>query len=291
MARIVGGLGISHTPSMGWEYDKGIATGAFAPNWAGWYEGTRSVKVWLEELAPDQIVIVYNDHLNHFSFDAYPTLAIGVAAEFDQADESYGRRSFPELRGDPGFAWPLTTLLIHDGFDLTVCQEMEIDHGIYSWFTYLFEPPWPAPIVPIAVNMLRHPLPTSQRLWNLGAAIRRAVEALPGDERVLVVATGGMSHQIVGERFGMANEDLDNFFLANLQAHPDKLLDISQTEMMRLGGTEAVELSMWFAMRAALSDDLQEVHRFYTFPKITGCGVIAFEERSERTNMPGISIS
>ena len=282
MARIVGGLGISHTPSMGWEYDKGVVTGAFAPNWEPWYEGTRPVKAWLDDLAPDHIVIVYNDHFNHFTFEAYPTLAIGVAEEFNQADESYGLRSFPALRGDPAFAWPVTTSLIHGGFDLTVCQEMEIDHGIYSWFTYLFDPPWPAPILPIAVNMLRHPLPTSQRLWQLGAAIRQAVEALPGAERVLVVATGGMSHQIVGERFGMANEELDRYFLANLQAHPDKLLAIPQTELMRVGGTEAAELSMWFAMRAALSDDLDEVHRFYTFPKITGCGVIAFEERDGR---------
>ena len=278
MSKIVGGIGISHTPSMGWEYDKGKASGQFAPDWAPWYEGTRPVKAWLEQLAPDQIVVVYNDHFNQFDFDAYPTLAIGVADSFAQADESYGLRPFPALRGDVAFGWPMTTALVHGGFDLTVCQEMQIDHGIYSWFTYLFDAPWPAPILPIAVNMLRQPLPTSKRLWQLGVAIRAAVEAQPGDERVLIVSTGGMSHQIVGERFGMANEALDHYFLANLRDDPERLLAIPQAELMRVGGTEAAELSMWFAMRAALSGDIDEIHRFYTFPKITGCGVIAFEE-------------
>ena len=47
---------------------------------------------------------------------------------------------------------------------------------------------------------------------------------------------------------------------------------------MRLGGTEAAELGIWFAMRAALSENIREVYAFRTFPKITGCGVIAFEE-------------
>jgi protocatechuate 4,5-dioxygenase, beta chain len=280
MAKIIGGIGISHTPSMGMEYDKGMSQG-FAPNWRPWYDGTRPVKAWLDQLVPDQIIVIYNDHLNQFGFEAYPTLAIGVADEFPQADESYGLRPYPALRGDSGFGWHVTNSLVRDEFDMTVCQTLEIDHGIYSWLPYLFDAPWPAPILPLAVNMLRTPLPSSQRLWKLGAALRVAVESRPGDERVLVVATGGMSHQIVGERFGMANEDLDRFFLRKLRNDARRLLDIPQEEFMRLGGTEAVELSIWFAMRAALSDQIREVHSFYTFPKITGCGVIAFEETSE----------
>lgn len=278
MAEIVGGIGISHTPSMGMEFDKGIAGGAFSANWQPWFDGTRPVKQWLKELAPDQIVVVYNDHLNQFTFDAYPTFAIGIAAEYPQADEGFGLRPLPNLTGDLDFGWAITNALVHDEFDLTVCQSLEVDHGIYSWLPYLLDAPWPAPVLPIAVNMLRTPLPTSRRLWKLGAALRRAVEAYPGNARVLVVATGGMSHQIVGRRFGMANEDLDRFFLANLGSRAEELVAIPQEELMRLGGTEAAELSIWFAMRNALSAETREVYSYYTFPKITGCGVIAFEE-------------
>ena len=277
MARIVGGIGISHTPSMGMEYDKGMAQGAFAPHWQPWFDGTRPVKRWLADLKPDRIVVVYNDHLNQFTFDAYPTFAIGVAAEFPQADEGWGLRPLPNLTGDIDFGWAITNALVRDEFDLTVCQSLEVDHGIYSWFPYLFDAPWP-PVLPLAVNMLRTPVPTSQRLWKLGAALRRAIEAYPSDARVLVVATGGMSHQIVGQRFGMANEDLDRFFLANLRERAEELVAIPQEELQRLGGTEAAELCIWFAMRNALGARPREVYTYYTFPKITGCGVIAFEE-------------
>ena len=277
MARIIGGIGISHTPSMGVEYDRGVAAG-WAPEWRVWFDGVQPVREWLEQAKPDQVVVIYNDHLNHFEFDAYPTLAIGVADAFPQADEGFGLRPFPSLPGDTDFGWRITESLVRGGFDMTVCQRLAIDHGIYSWLPYISDPPWPWPILPIAVNLIRHPIPTSQRLYDLGAALRRAIEAVPGDQRVLVIATGGMSHQISGARFGMANEALDQFFLDRLQHDVAELMAIPQEEYMRLGGTEAAELSIWFSMRAALSDVIRQAYVFRTFPKITGCGVIVFEE-------------
>jgi hypothetical protein len=277
VAKIIGGLGISHTPSMGVAYDQGVA-GRWAPEWKLWFDGTRPVRQWLEDAAPDQLVIVYNDHLNHFHFDAYPTLAIGVADEFPQADEGFGLRPFPSLPGDTGFGWHVTEQLVRGGFDMTVCQDLKVDHGVYSWLPYLAAPPWPWPVLPIAVNMIRHPIPTSERLHHLGRALRGAIESWPSDQRVLVIATGGMSHQISGTRFGMANETLDQFFLDHLQGDVGRLIDIPQAEYMRLGGSEAAELSIWFSMRGALSDAIRKVYGFRTFPRITGCGVIVFEE-------------
>lgn len=277
MARLIGGVGISHTPSMGVEYDRGVSRG-WAPEWKLWFDGTRPVKDWLATAAPDQVVVVYNDHLNHFEFDCMPTLAIGVADEFPQADEGFGLRPFPSLKGDTDFGWHVAESLIRGGFDMTVCQELKVDHGVYSWLPYAADPPWPWPVLPIAVNLIRHPIPTSQRLWDLGQAIGRAIESWPAGQRVLVIATGGMSHQIAGTRFGIANEAFDQFFLDRLQDHAAELIDIPQTEYMRLGGAEAAELSIWFAMRGALSDRLRKVYAFRTFPKITGCGVIIFEE-------------
>lgn len=277
MARIVGGFGISHTPSMGMAYDKGMAEG-WAPNWRLWYEGTRPVRDWLERIRPDRLMVIYNDHLNHFDFSAYPTFALGVSDLFPQADEGWGHRPFPDLPGDSRLALHLTEKLVRGGFDLTVCQDLAVDHGIYSWFPYLMSAPWSVPIVPLAVNMVRQPIPTSQRLRDLGRAIGDAIRAMPGDERVVVVATGGMSHQISGARFGIANEGLDRWFLKHLKDDAAMLIDTPQEEFMRLGGTEASELAIWFAMRAALSDRICEVYSYYTFPAITGCGVVVYEE-------------
>lgn len=277
MSRIVGGIGISHTPSMGTEFDRGMREG-FDPAWQVWFDGTRPVKAWLASMRPDQIVVIYNDHLNLFEFDAYPTLAIGVADRFAQADEGWGKRPQPDLEGDSTFGWHVTESLIAQEFDLTVCQEMAIDHGIYSWLPYLADHPWPAPILPIAANMVRQPLPSSMRLWKLGKALRSAIQSFPEDQRVVVISTGGMSHQISGARFGIANTDLDHFFLEHLHRDPDRLLRIPQQELMRLGGSEAVELSIWFAMRGALSDRIRQIYTFHTFPQITGCGVAVYEE-------------
>ena len=139
-------------------------------------------------------------------------------------------------------------------------------------------PPWPAPVLPLAVNMIRHPIPTSKRLRKLGEAIRAAIASYPGDARVAVIATGGMSHQISGARFGIANEELDRTFLQRIENDLDGLVAIPQEEIMKIGGTEASELAIWFAMRGALSDNIRRVHDFYTFPQITGCGVVVFDE-------------
>jgi aromatic ring-opening dioxygenase catalytic subunit (LigB family) len=277
VSRIVGGIGIAHTPSMGYQFDKGMQ-GGFDPKWRLWYDGTQPVKRWLRDLHPSRIVIVYNDHMNYFDLKTYPTFAIGMAEHFPQADEGYGLRPFPGLDGDPDFAWPIARALVRDGFDLTFCQELELDHGVYSWLPYVLDPPWPCKVLPIAVNMLMQPVPTPQRLRALGEALRRAIVGDGRDHTVLVLATGGMSHQIHGTRFGLTNEKWDRYFLDTIESGLDELVAIPIEKIMQAAGTEAAELSMWYAMRAALSPDARAHYRYYTLPAVTGCGVIALDE-------------
>ncbi|MDV8128853.1 hypothetical protein R4P71_30330 [Rhodococcus sp. IEGM 1304] len=282
MARVIGGIGISHTPSMGIEYDSAEGGAlAFTPEWQPWFDGTRPVRDLVAELDPDHMVVIYNDHLNYFTLDNYPTLAIGVGNEFPQMDEGWGPRALPPLPGSHEWGIHLSRHLIENNFDMAVCHDLGIDHGIFSWLPYVLDRPFPIPVTPIAVNMIREPLPRPQRIAALGSALRQAIEAYPGDQRVLVIATGGMSHQISGARFGMANADLDSWFLDQLPDHLDELLKIEISEFMRLGGTEAAELALWYAMRTALSDNATVRYSFSTFPKITGCGVLAMTEPTE----------
>ena len=277
MAQIVGGIGIAHTPSMAYQFDKGMQSG-FDPKWQLWYDGTKPVKEWLRDLDASHMVLIYNDHMNYFDLATYPTFAIGMAAHFPQADEGYGLRAFPGMDGDPEFAWPLARSLVADGFDLTFCQELELDHGVYSWLPYLLDAPWPVKVLPIAVNMLMQPVPTPQRLRALGASLRRALLNDGTDRRVVVLATGGMSHQIHGTRFGLTNEKWDHYFLQAIERDMDELISIPMEHIMQAAGTEAAELSMWYAMRAALHDEASTHYSFYTLPAVTGCGVIALDE-------------
>jgi hypothetical protein len=274
MARIAGGIGCSHAPSIANSYDRGLQKD---PVWAPLFEGYEPAKVWLDRLRPDLMIIVYNDHMNRFFFDAYPTFALGVGETHPQADEGWGKRDLPDLPGHSAFAWHLAESLIEDEFDPTICQEMSVDHGILSVLPLLTANRWPAPIVPLAANVIQHPLPKPRRFFRLGQAIRRAVESYPEDLRVLVVSTGGMSHQLHGKRFGFVNPEWDNEFLDRLERDPQSLVHLTHRDYIERGGAESVEMIMWLAMRSALGTDVRRVHRHYYAPMLTGYGLLVLE--------------
>ena len=277
MGRILGGIGTSHAPSIAHAYDKGQQK---EPLWAPLFDGYVPAKRWLEEQKPDLMIVIYNDHMNRFFFDAYPTFAIGVGETHPIADEGWGKRNFPEVPGDAEFGWHLVESLIADEFDPTVCQEILIDHGILSVLPLLCDVPWPAPIVPIAVNVIQHPLPTARRVYKLGQALRRAVERYRKDLRVVVVGTGGMSHQLQGTRFGFTNPDWDNRFLDLLERDPTPLTEYTHRQYMEWGGAESVEMIMWLAMRGALDEKVERIHRNYYAPLLTGYGLVVLENSS-----------
>src|SRR5688572_6783129 len=204
-SRIVAGLGLSHVPSVGVAYDRGkMQSAAWKPLWDAYVP----VREWLSRLQPDVAIVVYNDHGAQFMFDRYPTFAIGVADEYRIADEGFGTRPLPPVRGDPDFSIHLCESLVADEFDLTVCQEMGVEHGFLVPMNLCFEhgpAGWPVGAVPLQVNVIQHPLPSGRRCFKLGQALRKAVERYPGNAKVVVMGTGGMSHQLQGKRFGYMN--------------------------------------------------------------------------------------
>jgi len=274
MGMIVGGIGVSHAPSLARAYDRQLGD---QPDWHDIFVSFDPAAAWLADLEPDALVVVYNDHVNQFFFDAYPTFALGVADEFPQADEGWGKRDLPDLSGDSALGWHLARSLVAQEFDPTICQELAVDHGIYSVLPFLAEPPWATPIVPLAVNVIRHPLPTPRRCHRLGAALRYAVESYDRDTRVVVIATGGMSHQLHGSDFGALNPQWDNEFLDLLELDPDALCDLDHLDYMKRGGSESVEVIMWLVMRGAMGGAVDRIHRAYHAPALTGYGLICFE--------------
>lgn len=277
MARIVGGIGSSHVPNFGPAYDQGKGD---EPDWKPLFDGYRPVKTWLSAIArPDVIVFVYNDHGSDFSLERVPTFAIGVCDQYEQADEGFGTRPLPPVPGDAALGWFLAEQLIDAGFDMTVCQEMKVDHGLLAPLPLLFAhaPAWAVRVVPIVVNVIQHPLPTARRCLALGQAIRAAVEAYPGDLRVAIAGTGGMSHQLHGERFGYLNSDWDQWWLDTIERDPTALAALSHRDIMAAAGAEAVELIMWLAMRGAMGETVRRVHRTYYAPMTTGMGLLALE--------------
>lgn len=274
MGTIIGGIGTSHAPSIAHAYDKGQEED---PVWKPLFDGYKPAKAWLREAKPDLTIFIYNDHMDRFFFDAYPTFALGVAEDLPGADEGWGKRALPDFKGDPDLAWHVANSLVEQEFDLTICEELTVDHGILSIAPLLFDTPWPCPILPLAVNVIRHPLPTARRLFKLGAAFRTAIESYPKDLRVAIVGTGGLSHQLHGPRFGYTNPEWDNRFLDLLENDPEELASLGHDDYMEWGGAESVEMIMWLVMRGALSPAVRRKHRFYYAPMLTGYGLVVFE--------------
>lgn len=278
MARVVAGIGTSHVPVLGAAVDRGLGdTEPFREIFAGY----RPVRDWLEEQRPDVAVIVYNDHGVAFSLDVVPTFAVGAAASYAVADEGYGPRPVPEILGDVQLSWHVVESLVADEFDVTVCQRLPVDHGLTVPMSILWgrRDTWPVRVVPVALNVIQYPTPTPLRCFRLGQAIRRAVDSYAPDLRVAVVGTGGMSHQLQGQRVGHINRDFDAMFLDKIATDPAALTGISRTDYIRLAGSEGAELIMWLVMRGAMNPRVRTVHRDYHVPASnTAAGIIALAD-------------
>ena len=265
MARIIGGATTSHVPAIGAAIDLKKTD---QPYWQRVFSGFDKSKDWIAKAKPDVVIGIYNDHASAFSVELVPTFALGCAAEFPPADEGWGPRPVPVVKGHPELAAHIAQSVILDEFDLTVVNRMEVDHGLTVPLNLLFGSPraWPCPVIPLAVNVVLYPPPTGNRCFQFGRALRKAIRSYPEDLRVLVLGTGGMSHQISGPRAGLINSRFDKAFLDNLSRDPKKLTKITHLEYMREAGAEGIELVMWLIMRGALDAKVREVQRFYHVP-------------------------
>ena len=265
MARVTAGVATSHVPAIGAAVDLG-KTGE--PYWKPLFAGYEISKKWIAEQKPDVIFLVYNDHATAFGLDNIPTFAIGCAGEFEIADEGWGARPVPVVKGAPDLAWHIRQSVIQDDFDLTTVNEMKVDHGLTVPLTLMYGQPeaWPCLVIPFAVNVIVYPPPSGRRCYLLGKAIRRAIESFDDDLNVQVWGTGGMSHQLQGPRAGLINQEFDRKFLDDLVDNPDELANVPHIDYMRDAGSEGIELVMWLVMRGALDNKVKEVHRHYHVP-------------------------
>jgi protocatechuate 4,5-dioxygenase beta chain len=280
VAKLVAGVTTSHVPAIGAALDLGKAD---TPYWQPLFKGYEPSKKWIAEQKPDVIILVYNDHASAFSLEIIPTFALGCAAEFPPADEGWGPRNVPVVKGHPELAWHIAQSVILDEFDLTIVNNMAVDHGLTVPLSLLFGQPqeWPCQVIPLAVNVVQYPPPTGNRCYNFGKAIRKAVDSFDKDLKVMIFGTGGMSHQLQGPRAGLINREWDTAFLNNLVTDPQKLAKMPHLEYVREAGSEGIELVMWLIMRGALDEKVREVYRFYHVPASnTAVGHIILENEA-----------
>lgn len=276
MARIIGGLAASHTPTIGFAFDRDKSSD---PVWAPIFEAFAPMQAWIAEKKPDVLLLVYNDHVTSFFFDHYSAFTLGVGERWDVADEGGGARDLPPVQGHPALAEHVGRSLMADEFDMSFFQDKPLDHGCFSPLSVMcpHEPAWPVRLVPLQVGVLQFPIPTARRCWRLGQALRRAVESYPEDLKVAIVATGGLSHQVHGERSGFNDTEWDSRFLDLLERDPEQLASMTHTEYATLGGFEGAEVIMWLVMRGALASQVKCLHRSYYLPSMAGIATAIYE--------------
>jgi protocatechuate 4,5-dioxygenase beta chain len=291
MAQIVGGISTSHIPSIGNAIAKGLQQD---PYWRPFFAGFGPAREWLRRARPDLVVAIYNDHGLNFFLDKMPTFAVGAAAEYRHADEGWGLPIAPPFTGDADFSWHLIESLVADEFDVVTCQEMLVDHAFTVPMALLWPDTetWPVKTIPVVINTVQHPLPSPKRCLAFGRAIGRAIESYPRDLRVLVMGTGGLSHQLEGKRAGFINKPFDLFCLEKLVSEPEALTRYSIPELVELAGSQGVEVLNWLAMRGALTGRVTQIHRNYYIPiSNTATGLLVLENAAADAVQPRLALA
>ncbi|MBT00802.1 MAG: protocatechuate 3,4-dioxygenase [Oceanospirillaceae bacterium] len=288
MARIVGGIGASHSPTIAFAKDTNKASD---PAWAPIFEGFNAVQNWVKEKEIDLLFLIFNDHITSFFFDHYSPFVLGADDQYHTADEGGGPRDYPPARGHAALARHIGASLVADEFDMSFFQKKPLDHGFFSPLSMISPDPqgWPGQVVPLQVGVLQLPIPNAKRCYKLGKALRKAIQSYPEDMNVAIVATGGLSHQVHGERCGFINEAWDEEFMDLLESNPEKLTELRLAEYAKLGGMEGAEVIMWLIMRGALSDQVKCVHRTTYAPSMTNIATLIFEDSGEHPTAEDIS--
>ena len=275
MATLIGGITTSHVPAIGRAIARNLQDDDY---FKPFFDGFPPIHDWLATAKPDVAVVLYNDHGLNFFLDKMPTFAVGAAPEYRNADEGWGIPVMPPFQGEQSLSWHLIEALVGEEFDLTTCQEMLVDHAFTLPMALLWpgSAAWPVKVVPVCINTVQYPLPSAARVYKLGQAIGRAIRSWDADQRVVVVGTGGLSHQLDGERAGFINKDFDLKFMDSLLSDPTWATKYSITDLVELTGTQGVELLMWLAARGALGEHVRQVHRNYHIPiSNTAAGTLA----------------
>jgi protocatechuate 4,5-dioxygenase beta chain len=277
MAKIIGGITTSHVPAIGKAIAKSLQQ---EPYWKPFFDGFPPVRDWLGKEKPDVAVVIYNDHGLNFFLDKMPTFAVGAAAEYRNADEGWGIPTLPPYPGDPALSWHLIESLLAEEFDITTCQEMKVDHAFTLPLELLYPNRHPCPVrtVPVCVNTVQFPLPSAARCFKFGQAIGRAIESWDSDAKVVIVGTGGLSHQLDGKRAGFINQDFDRLFMDKLVADPLWVTRYSIADLVELTGTQGIELLNWLTARGALQGEVTQRHANYHVPiSNTASGLMLME--------------
>ena len=216
---------------------------------------------------PDALVVVADDHLNVFSFDAVPAMCVRIGRTVERMRQDDAIEFDRALEGLPA-RYPLHEELAHRiledgleaGFDFAASWSAPLDHAFLSPVSTLCGDGAAPPLVPFWVNCFVAPLPTARRCFAAGQHIARVVASSPW--RVAVIATGGLSHfpELSLARVGESDVAFDRQLVAAMEAGAHERLCALTTK--ELHGSGAHEFLNWMVLIGAVSPARARVRFF-----------------------------
>lgn len=249
MAALTGIFAASHTPVM-LNFPDAIAPGDLEVVYASFRELGRRILA----AQPDAIVVIADDHLHNFFLNNLPAFCIGAAEDYETPIEPWLKAQRRRLRGDPQLGAYLLGAAFEAGFDPALSMELVLDHGMLTPLE-LAGVAGDIPIVPLLVNCVQPPLPTMRRSLEWGYFLGEALRKFPHAEKVCVLGTGGLSHDVGTPRMGMVNEAFDREFLRLLASGSDTDLVRHATEHVDEAGNGTEEIRSWLIARGAAGAD------------------------------------
>ncbi|HWC23881.1 MAG TPA: hypothetical protein VG502_16415 [Flexivirga sp.] len=283
MTAISLGIGASHSTLMNTHWDKVVHT----ERAEAFRESLEHINRRLRDIQPDIAVIIGSNHFRGFWLDLIPSFTMGVGDVIASGES--GTPKGPQ-KTDPVFAQQLATHLVEAGSEVAISARLQIDHGQSHAIQYLLDG-IDIPVVPLVVNVFAQPLPTIERCAALGRRLAEAIEANADGRKVVVIASGGLSHQLPWpsdwsqpqdddeefmvdawlngrgewERYDKRRreiivaaqpcifEEFDVQFLADLEAGDlEKYTKLTTAELEKIAGNGGQELRTWLVMAAAL---------------------------------------
>ena len=241
MAEIVGVFATSHTPVM-LQFPEAIP----ARDREEVYSVFRDVGKAMAAARPQALVVLSDDHLHNFFLNNLPAICIGAAQEYPTPVEHWLKADKRILTGDANLGAYLLMNALENGFDPSFSMELTLDHGVLIPLE-LAKVARDMPVVPILFNCVQPPMPAMQRCYQFGEWLGRALRAYSGLERVAILATGGISHDLATPRMGMVNEGFDRELLRLLEAGDAGGAVGFATDHVHEAGNGAEEIRMWLA--------------------------------------------
>lgn len=269
MAEVVGGFMMPHVPS--------IPAGGYGESpeqKAASDSAFEHIAKRIKELQADTIIIVGDDHYENFGPHCIPSCLI-VTGDIDLSAhaQTLGMEGGAIPNNEP-LARHILEVGYAEGIDWAFSKSLGVDHSVGIPY-YMSVKRYPEMnIIPIYLNCVVQPFIRSQRAYQLGQSMLRAVQSWAGKERVVVFGTGGISHWVGGPGMGHINVEFDHRVLHMLEkGDVESLIALSDEMLLTEAGNGALEIKNWICALGMLPDAKAETLAYEAIPQwVTGCG-------------------